>query len=204
MLEQAAEGQRGGANASLQPSRVHVVCLPAERRAKAVERTDKVLGLGASERRFPRGFAVGHGATVERIADLPCPEAVQQIHLDLWVEDLRAAHEEAMSLGARLLKPAGDLEAAEGFQCMPTLPGTRSAFAGADRGPHAAGVASARVGTSPGTHSDRREVDLRGGCHAALAAGGRRPAPVCVGVGDRLLGGDWKVPLTQVLGGVRV
>ena len=40
----------------------------------------------------------------------------QQIHLDLWVDDLRAAHEEAMALGARLLKPADDLEAVEGFQ----------------------------------------------------------------------------------------
>lgn len=40
----------------------------------------------------------------------------QQIHLDLWVEDLNAAHEEAISLGARLLKPADNPEAAEGFQ----------------------------------------------------------------------------------------
>jgi catechol 2,3-dioxygenase-like lactoylglutathione lyase family enzyme len=40
----------------------------------------------------------------------------QQMHLDLWVEDLQAAHQEAISLGARLLKPADDPEAAEGFQ----------------------------------------------------------------------------------------
>lgn len=40
----------------------------------------------------------------------------QQIHLDLWVDDLQAAHAEAIALGARLLKPADDLEAAEGFQ----------------------------------------------------------------------------------------
>jgi catechol 2,3-dioxygenase-like lactoylglutathione lyase family enzyme len=40
----------------------------------------------------------------------------QQIHLDLWVDDLQAAHEEAMALGARLLKPADDPGAAEGFQ----------------------------------------------------------------------------------------
>ena len=40
----------------------------------------------------------------------------QQIQLDLWVDDIRAAHEEATALGARLLKPAGDLGAAEGFQ----------------------------------------------------------------------------------------
>ncbi|WP_247043507.1 VOC family protein [Arthrobacter rhizosphaerae] len=40
----------------------------------------------------------------------------QQIHLDLYVDDVAAAHDEAISLGARLLKPADDLEAAEGFQ----------------------------------------------------------------------------------------
>jgi catechol 2,3-dioxygenase-like lactoylglutathione lyase family enzyme len=40
----------------------------------------------------------------------------QQIHLDLHVDDFKAAHEAAISLGARLLKPADDLKAAEGFQ----------------------------------------------------------------------------------------
>ena len=30
----------------------------------------------------------------------------QQIHLDLWVDDIEAAHNEVMSLGAKLLKPA--------------------------------------------------------------------------------------------------
>ncbi|HZM39204.1 MAG TPA: VOC family protein [Acidimicrobiales bacterium] len=40
----------------------------------------------------------------------------QQIHLDLYVEDIRSAHDEAMALGARLLKPADDLGSAEGFQ----------------------------------------------------------------------------------------
>ena len=40
----------------------------------------------------------------------------QQLHLDLWVDDLAAAHEEAQALGARLLKPADDLDAPEGFQ----------------------------------------------------------------------------------------
>src|SRR5947209_20547710 len=40
----------------------------------------------------------------------------QQMHLDLHVDDLKAAHEEAISLGARLLKPANDLGAVEGFQ----------------------------------------------------------------------------------------
>ena len=42
--------------------------------------------------------------------------APQQMHLDLYVDDIAAAHEEAMSLGARLLKPADDVTATEGFQ----------------------------------------------------------------------------------------
>jgi predicted enzyme related to lactoylglutathione lyase len=30
----------------------------------------------------------------------------QQIHLDLWVEDIGTAHDEVIALGAKLLKPA--------------------------------------------------------------------------------------------------
>ena len=40
----------------------------------------------------------------------------QQIHLDLWVEDLEAAHEEAIAKGARLLKAAEDTGEDELFQ----------------------------------------------------------------------------------------
>jgi len=40
----------------------------------------------------------------------------QQMHLDLHVDDLQAAHEKVISLGARLLKPADDPDAAEVFQ----------------------------------------------------------------------------------------
>ena len=40
----------------------------------------------------------------------------QQIHFDLFVDDLRSAHDEAMALGARLLQAADDPDAAEGFQ----------------------------------------------------------------------------------------
>ena len=40
----------------------------------------------------------------------------QQIHLDIYVDDVRAAHEKVMGLGARLLKAADDLDADEGFQ----------------------------------------------------------------------------------------
>jgi hypothetical protein len=39
----------------------------------------------------------------------------QQVHLDLHVEDPRAAHEAAIGLGARLLQP-GDFDAAQGHQ----------------------------------------------------------------------------------------
>lgn len=40
----------------------------------------------------------------------------QQIHLDLYVDDLEAAHDEVMSLGAKLLKAADDVNADQGFQ----------------------------------------------------------------------------------------
>jgi predicted enzyme related to lactoylglutathione lyase len=40
----------------------------------------------------------------------------QQIHLDLYVEDPAAAHEEVMALGARLLQAAADLTSDSGFQ----------------------------------------------------------------------------------------
>ena len=65
MLEQAADGQRGGTDSGLQSGRVQIVGLPAEGRAQAVERTDEVLGLGAGQGRFPREVAIGHGATVD-------------------------------------------------------------------------------------------------------------------------------------------
>jgi catechol 2,3-dioxygenase-like lactoylglutathione lyase family enzyme len=45
------------------------------------------------------------------------PDGVpQQIHLDLYVDDVSAAHDEAIGLGAKLLKAADDLSAPEGFQ----------------------------------------------------------------------------------------
>lgn len=40
----------------------------------------------------------------------------QQIHLDLWVEEFEAAHEHVMSLGAKVLKPAGDVDSYTNFQ----------------------------------------------------------------------------------------
>jgi predicted enzyme related to lactoylglutathione lyase len=40
----------------------------------------------------------------------------QQIHMDLWVDDIGAAHEEVMALGAKLLKAAAESESADNFQ----------------------------------------------------------------------------------------
>jgi predicted enzyme related to lactoylglutathione lyase len=40
----------------------------------------------------------------------------QQMHLDLYVDDLQAAHDEAMKLGATMLRPTDDAESAEGYQ----------------------------------------------------------------------------------------
>jgi predicted enzyme related to lactoylglutathione lyase len=40
----------------------------------------------------------------------------QQIHLDLYVDDIHAAHDHALSVGARLLKPAEDFSTPDGFQ----------------------------------------------------------------------------------------
>lgn len=40
----------------------------------------------------------------------------QQVHLDLHVEDPRAAHDQAIALGARLLQAAPDLDSDEGHQ----------------------------------------------------------------------------------------
>ena len=48
--------------------------------------------------------------------DWPDGTPQQQIHVDVWLDDFKAAHEKATSLGARLLKPADDPEAAEIFQ----------------------------------------------------------------------------------------
>lgn len=46
----------------------------------------------------------------------PDGDQQQQIHLDLWVDDLAAAHDEVMQLGATLLQEAPDLDAVEGWQ----------------------------------------------------------------------------------------
>jgi Glyoxalase-like domain len=42
--------------------------------------------------------------------------APQQMHLDLFVDDVRAAHDEVLALGATLLQAADDLETRKGFQ----------------------------------------------------------------------------------------
>ena len=48
--------------------------------------------------------------------DWPDGAPPQQIHLDLWVEDFDAAHQQVMSLGARVLKPAANNAAPDNFQ----------------------------------------------------------------------------------------
>lgn len=48
--------------------------------------------------------------------DWPDGTPPQQIHLDLWVDDFKAADEKAMALGARVLKPAADSGSADNFQ----------------------------------------------------------------------------------------
>lgn len=40
----------------------------------------------------------------------------QQVHIDLHVDDINAAHERAIAHGATVLQPADDLTAEEGFQ----------------------------------------------------------------------------------------
>src|SRR4051794_16435897 len=51
--------------------------------------------------------------------DVPpdCPHGrPQQIHLDLWVDDIDTAHEEVISLGAKLLQAAADSDEPDNFK----------------------------------------------------------------------------------------
>ncbi len=48
--------------------------------------------------------------------DWPDGTPQQQIHLDLWVDDIETAHETVMTLGAKLLKPAEDTGEPDNFQ----------------------------------------------------------------------------------------
>ncbi len=48
--------------------------------------------------------------------DWPDGTPEQQIHLDLWVEDFRTAHDRVMSLGAKVLKPAEEVDSPDNFQ----------------------------------------------------------------------------------------
>lgn len=52
-------------------------------------------------------FRIGVQLAPDHVApDWPDGSPPQQIHLDLWVEDFAAAHDEVMRLGASVLKPA--------------------------------------------------------------------------------------------------
>ncbi|MBF5081099.1 VOC family protein [Quadrisphaera sp. INWT6] len=46
----------------------------------------------------------------------PDPAVPQQVHLDVDVEDVRAAEQEALAKGARLVEETVDLDADEGFR----------------------------------------------------------------------------------------
>jgi predicted enzyme related to lactoylglutathione lyase len=48
--------------------------------------------------------------------DWPDGEPPQQIHVDLWIDDFGAAPDRVMSLGARILKPAADVDSPDNFQ----------------------------------------------------------------------------------------
>jgi catechol 2,3-dioxygenase-like lactoylglutathione lyase family enzyme len=48
--------------------------------------------------------------------DWPNGSPPQQIHLDLWVDDFRAAHDEVMRLGARVLREAQGNTSGDDFQ----------------------------------------------------------------------------------------
>jgi predicted enzyme related to lactoylglutathione lyase len=45
--------------------------------------------------------------------DWPDGAPPQQIHLDLWVDDFKAAHDKVMALGARVLKPVQDIDSGD-------------------------------------------------------------------------------------------
>ena len=48
--------------------------------------------------------------------DWPHGTPKQQVHLDLWVDDIDAAHETVAALGARVLKPAEESDEPDRFQ----------------------------------------------------------------------------------------
>ena len=56
-------------------------------------------------------LAPGHVAP-----DWPDGSPPQQIHLDLWVEDFAAAHEQVIALGARVLRPMHGATEGDDFQ----------------------------------------------------------------------------------------
>lgn len=62
--------------------------------------------------------------------DWPDGSPPQQIHLDLCVDDFQAAHDEVMSLGAKLLKAAAEVQSDDNFRSTRIRPGIRSACVG--------------------------------------------------------------------------
>jgi hypothetical protein len=75
----------------------------------------------AAESTFWAGLLGGTAALAFQLAPGHVPPqwpdgTPQQIHFDLFVDDIKAADAEAMALGARLLKPAADLDVAHGYR----------------------------------------------------------------------------------------
>jgi predicted enzyme related to lactoylglutathione lyase len=66
--------------------------------------------------------------------DWPGGTPEQQIHLDLWVDDFAAAHDRVMSLGAKVLKSAADVESGDNFQVYADPAGHPSCLCWTQRG----------------------------------------------------------------------
>ena len=74
VLDQAAEGQRGGTGPLVEARGVQPVSLPAEHRAQPVECRDEMGFLGSGHRRFPR--VIGHEATLTAVPDVLLPQSI--------------------------------------------------------------------------------------------------------------------------------
>jgi len=73
----------------------------------------------AVSRPGPGRCSCSRSNSLSRFAAKTLPESLthtKQIHLDLWVEDFVTAHDRVMSLGAKLLKPAQDVDSVDNFQ----------------------------------------------------------------------------------------
>ncbi|WP_159944281.1 MULTISPECIES: VOC family protein [unclassified Nocardiopsis] len=94
-------------------ARLHTVALDCPDPDALAEFYSQLLGLPVT-RRSRRWVVVGEEwprlafqhAPDHRPPDWPDPERPQQVHLDIWVEDIEAAETRALALGARRLAVA--------------------------------------------------------------------------------------------------